>query len=121
MKAIRKWEWLIKTKRLYLKLNWQSGRNCLYFIYRKETHNKVGEISYLQNGEIVYEFFEPYRGADYEVEVVSVFASYLPQKPRPYLRIRKTDEFSKCVAERSNFLFFRSEEEGRFDIWLYSS
>ena len=58
MKAIHKWQSIIETKRLDLKLNWRNVESCLYFVIRRNTGDKVGEISCLHDGQIVFEIFE---------------------------------------------------------------
>ena len=122
MKAIpeSKWPWLIETKRLDMKIRWHNKEYCLYEIIRKTTGDKVGETSYFHDGQIVCEIYEAYRGADYEVEVIKTLVKNVPTAPTPYLRVRKTDDASKCIAERSGFRKTQNSDSEKFDLWFYS-
>ena len=110
---------VIETKRLRLELDDHQPSIKAYSIIRKLDKDKVGEITYFRDGQIVYIIYEPYRCAGYATEALKALTEYVPKDPKPYLRIRKTNAASQCVAHRSKYRKNDFYDFSKFDLWFY--
>ena len=93
----------VKTDRLYLqKLDNPDFASIVYFIYLKDEHDKIGEVSVKFNGYLEYKIYQKYLAQGYGTEAIRKIIE-ISKLDEILLSVRKDNEPGKGVATELGF------------------
>ena len=95
----------INTERLILQREkTPDGVSTVYSIILKQTEQKIGNVTLIQDGEIWYKVYEPFRKNGYATEAVAKVMEVVVTDIDFYLSIRPNNKASRKVAKKLGFV-----------------